>query len=144
MSHVFNLKNIELNQKLSSKEEAIKTCGAILVNNGYVKPEYIQSMLAREEVLSTYMGNGIAIPHGVDGSQEYIMHSGISLLQVPEGVSFGPNKEVKVLIGIAGKNDEHLEYLSKIATVLSESENIEKLAQAQTKEEIFNLFEGVF
>lgn len=144
MSEVFSLKNIELNQHPSSKEEAIKICGEILVTNGYVKPEYIQSMLAREEVLSTYMGNGIAIPHGVDGSQEYIMASGISLVQVPEGVSFGPDKDVKVLIGIAGKNDEHLDYLSKIATVLSEPENIAKLANAQTKEEIFNLFEGVF
>ncbi|MFI3618660.1 PTS sugar transporter subunit IIA [Enterococcus avium] len=143
MKQVFPLENIKLNISLSDKEEAIRAAGKVLLDNDYVEPEYINSMLQREEVVSTYIGSHVAIPHGVDGSQQYIKHSGISFIQVPQGVSFGPDKEAKLLIGIAGKNDEHLEILSKIAGLLGEEENIDKLVNAQSEKEISELFEGV-
>ncbi|MGG5318451.1 PTS sugar transporter subunit IIA [Enterococcus sp. AZ072] len=143
MKEIMPLENIKLGIALADKEQAIKAAGQVLVENGYVDENYIDCMLQREEVVSTYIGSQVAIPHGVDGSQQYIKHSGLSFLQVPEGVSFGPDKEAKLLIGIAGKNDEHLEILAKIAGLLGEEENIEKLINAQSKEEIAALFEGV-
>ncbi|EOH91755.1 PTS sugar transporter subunit IIA [Enterococcus pallens] len=143
MKEILPLKNIKLGLTLADKEEAIKTAGRVLVENGYVDENYIDCMLQREEVVSTYIGSQVAIPHGVDGSQQYIKHSGLSFLQVPEGVSFGPGKEAKLLIGIAGKNDEHLEMLAKIAGLLGDEENIEKLVSAQSQEEVAALFEGV-
>ncbi|WP_090406425.1 PTS sugar transporter subunit IIA [Enterococcus malodoratus] len=143
MKEIFPLENIKLNVALADKEQAIKAAGQVLVSNGYVDEEYINSMLQREEVVSTYIGSQVAIPHGVDGSQQYIKHSGISFIQVPEGVSFGPEKEAKLLIGIAGKNDEHLEILAKIAGLLGEEENIERLVNARSEKEIAELFEGV-
>lgn len=143
MKEIFPIENIKLNIQLDNKEEAIKYTGQILVENNYVSQEYTECMLQREEVISTYIGSRVAIPHGVDGSQKYIKYSGISFVQVPEGVSFGEGKEANILIGIAGKDDEHLEILSKIAMLLSEEENIDKLVNATSKNEIMKLFEGV-
>ena len=126
-----------------TKEEAIKLTGSVLVERGYVEPSYIEKMLEREELTSTYMGNFVAIPHGTEDSKQFVKESGISFIQVPEGVDFGGGNIVKLLIGIAGKNDEHLSILSNIAIVCSEEENIEKLISAKSPEEILEIFEGV-
>lgn len=135
--------NILLNQSVESKEEAIRLTGSILVEKGYVDSDYIDKMLEREELTSTYMGNFVAIPHGTEESKQFVKESGISFVQVPNGVDFGGGNIVKLLIGIAGKNNEHLDILSKIAIVCSEEENIEKLVAAKTAEEIMSIFEGV-
>lgn len=134
---------IQLNVTLSTKEEAIRKAGQILVDKGYVEQSYIEKMLAREELTSTYMGNFVAIPHGTEDAKELVKESGISIIQAPKGVDFGGGNIVKVLIGIAGKNNEHLDILSNIAIVCSEEENIEKIVQAKTAEEILDLFAEV-
>lgn len=135
--------NIKLNVSVSSKEEAIKLVGSILVDKGYVEDDYINKMFDREELATTYMGNFVAIPHGTDDSKNFVKESGISFVQVPDGVDFGNGNIVKLLIGIAGKNNEHLDILSSIAIVCSEMENIDKLVAATTQEEILSIFEGV-
>jgi mannitol PTS system EIIA component len=140
---ILTVDNIHLNVALSSKEEAIRKTGQILVDKGYVEEAYIEKMLAREELTSTYMGNFVAIPHGTEDAKDLVKQSGISIIQAPEGVDFGGGNIVKVLIGIAGKNNEHLDILSNIAIVCSEEENIEKIVQAKTEEDILNLFSEV-
>jgi PTS system mannitol-specific IIA component len=135
--------NILLNASLGSKEEAIRLTGSILVDKGYVAADYIEKMLEREELTSTYMGNFVAIPHGTEDSKAYVMESGISFIQVPQGVDFGNGNIVKLLIGIAGKDNEHLDILSSIAIVCSEEENIEKLVSANSADEILAIFEEV-
>jgi mannitol PTS system EIIA component len=135
--------NILLNKSLGSKEEAIRFTGSVLVENGYVDPNYIEKMLEREELTSTYMGNFVAIPHGTEDSKGFVKESGISFVQVPQGVDFGAGTIVKLLIGIAGKDGEHLDILSKIAIVLSEEENVKKLVAAKSAEEIMSIFEEV-
>lgn len=139
---ILSVNNIQLNVELLGKEEAIRYTGQILVDQGYVEISYIEKMLEREKVTSTYMGNYVAIPHGVEESKKDVIASGISVVTVPDGVDFDGNT-VKVLIGIAGKGEEHLEILSKIAIVLSEMENIEKLISTSSKEEVINLFSEV-
>ncbi|WP_425374521.1 PTS sugar transporter subunit IIA [Mesobacillus boroniphilus] len=143
MSSILTKENILLNKSLNTKEEAIKLTGSVLVDRGYVEPNYIEKMMEREELTSTYMGNFVAIPHGTEDSKQFVKESGISFIQVPEGVDFGGGNIVKLLIGIAGKNDEHLSILSNIAIVCSEEENIEKLISAKSPEEIIEIFEGV-
>lgn len=140
---VLNKDNIQLNAVLNTQEEAIRQAGGILVDNGYVEPSYVDKMLEREEVTSTYMGNYVAIPHGTEDAKSAVLETGISVVTVPVGVEFGDGNTVKVLIGIAGKGDEHLEILSKIALVCSEEENIAKIVGAQSKEEIIRLFDEV-
>ncbi len=143
MTSILTKENILLNQSISTKEEAIKLTGNVLVERGYVEPSYIGKMLEREQLTSTYMGNFVAIPHGTEDSKQFVKESGISFIQVPEGVDFGGGNVVKLLVGIAGKNDEHLSILSNIAIVCSEEENIEKLITAKTPVEIIEIFEGV-
>ncbi|MCM3729067.1 PTS sugar transporter subunit IIA [Neobacillus cucumis] len=135
--------NIQLNTTVHSKEEAIRLTGKILVKKGYVEPNYIEKMLEREQLTSTYMGNFVAIPHGTEDSKPFVKESGISFVQVPQGVDFGAGNIVKLLIGIAGKDNEHLDILSNIAIVCSEEENIEKLVSAQSVNEILAIFEDV-
>ncbi|MFC4322382.1 PTS sugar transporter subunit IIA [Litchfieldia salsa] len=140
---ILSTKNIVLNASFNTKEEAIRSTGQILVDNGYVEPAYIEKMLEREELTSTFMGNFVAIPHGTEDAKKEVLSSGLSVIQVPGGVDFGGGNVAKVLIGIAGKDGEHLDILSQIAIVCSEEENIEKIVQAKTAEEILSLFEEV-
>lgn len=140
---VLNAENIELNMDIKNKEEAIRYVGSILVDKGYVTPGYIEKMMERETLTSTYIGNNIAIPHGTEESKKDVLETGISLITVPGGVDFGEGDTAKVIIGIAGKDGEHLEVLSQIAIVCSEEENVEKIVKATSKEEILDLFSGV-
>ena len=91
---LFTEDNIILNASFATKEDAIRTAGEILCNNGYVEKEYIQDMLTRETIVTTYVGNGLAIPHGIANSEKNIKHSGLSFIQVPDGVSFGDEKAI--------------------------------------------------
>ncbi len=135
--------HVQLNVPTGSKSDMIVETGKVLIENGHVNQSYIQKMLEREAITSTYMGNQVAIPHGTEDAKSSILSSGISILQVPEGVDFGNGNIAKVLIGIAGKNGEHLDLLSQIAIVLSDEENVEAIINATSKEEILSLFEEV-
>lgn len=133
---------ILLNMDYASKEEAIRASGQLLVDNDCVDEDYIDAMIDRDEMVSVYMGNFIAIPHGTDEAKPLVHKSGLSIIQVPDGVNFGTDddkKIVTVVFGIAGKGDEHLELLQKVATFCSYIENVAKLSDATTKSEIINL-----
>src|SRR5699024_4437098 len=108
-----------------------------------VKKAYVKKMLEREKLTSTFMGNHVAIPHGTEDAKKAVKETGLSIVTVPEGVDFGEGNIAKILIGIAGKGDEHLEILSKIALVCSEEENIQKILDAESKEEIISIFAEV-
>ncbi|MEW9109280.1 MAG: PTS sugar transporter subunit IIA [Cytobacillus gottheilii] len=143
MTNILTADNIILNKGFTNKEEAIKFTGQILVDKGYVDQEYVEKMLEREELSSTFMGNFVAIPHGTDDAKKSVNTSGLAIVQVPDGVDFGGGNIVKVLIGIAGKDGAHLEILSQIAIVCSEEENVEKIVKAASAEEILSLFDEV-
>ncbi|WP_086312196.1 PTS system, mannitol-specific IIA component [Enterococcus sp. 7F3_DIV0205] len=133
--------DIVLNQRFSTKKAAIEAAGKQLSQQGYVAVEYIEKMLERDNLTTTYIGNMVAIPHGTDDSKHLIDRSGIVILQVPEGVDFDGN-EVKLIIGIAGVGDEHLELLSNIALVCSEIANVEQLLNAESEAKVIELFKG--
>ncbi|WP_066148538.1 PTS sugar transporter subunit IIA [Anoxybacillus sp. P3H1B] len=140
---ILKKENIVLNAEVANKTEAIRLAGTILVEQGYVDEVYIEKMFEREAMTSTYMGNFVAIPHGTEEAKQLVKQPGLSIVQVPNGVDFGEGNIVKLLIGIAGKENEHLEILSKIAIVCSEEENVEKMIHATEKEEILQLLNGV-
>lgn len=139
MDTILQENNIRLNVHLEDKTAAILLAGKILVDNGYVKEAYIQSMLEREADVSVYIGNHLALPHGLSDSDQYIIRSGISVIQVPEGVCFGENKTAYIIMGIAGKDGAHLEMLGEIALICMEEENVEKLRTAKTSKEIMSI-----
>ncbi|MFJ7826099.1 PTS sugar transporter subunit IIA [Psychrobacillus sp. NPDC096623] len=135
--------NILLSQQLATKEEAIRLAGQILVDKGYVEAGYIEKMLEREEMTSTFMGNFVAIPHGTDDAKKEVKESGITIIQVPDGVDFGDGNLVKLIFGIAGKGNDHLDILSNIAITVSEVENVEKIVNATSPKDVLSFFEGV-
>ncbi|MBT2659184.1 PTS mannitol transporter subunit IICBA [Bacillus sp. ISL-18] len=130
--------NIFLNQSFTTKEEAIRFAGRALVKAGYVKESYIDAMIARDEMTSTYMGNDVAIPHGTEDAKKDVLNSGFTVLQVPDGVDFDGQK-VRLIFGIAGKDGTHLEILSGIAVTCSDMANIEKLVEAKSAREIIDI-----
>ncbi|MTB64034.1 PTS mannitol transporter subunit IIA [Streptococcus sp. zg-86] len=137
---------IQLNQTFATKEEAIRFCGQKLADAGHVNEAYIEAMIERNEELSVYMGNFIAIPHGTDAAKKEVHSSGITIVQVPAGVNFGTEADPKiatVLFGIAGLGDEHLEIIQKISIFCADVDNVVKLADAQSKEEVVALLNSV-
>lgn len=130
--------NVFINQEFANKEEAIRFAGQALKNAGYVDESYIEAMIERDNMTSTYMGNDVAIPHGTEEAKKAVIKSGFTVLQVPNGVDFDGQK-VRLIFGIAGKDGTHLEILSGIAVTCSDMENIEKMAQAKTAQEIIEI-----
>ncbi|WP_081462304.1 PTS sugar transporter subunit IIA [Alicyclobacillus acidocaldarius] len=133
-------RHVALNVGTEPKEEAIRRVGRMLVELGHVEPPYVDSMLEREASTTTYIGNGIAIPHGMPDSVKYIRESGIVVAQYPDGVDFGGEK-ARLVIGIAGKGEEHMELLSQIATVCMDESNVAKLVGASSADEIVQILE---
>jgi len=140
---ILTTSNIIMKANVSTKEEAIRMAGEKLVEKGYVESSYVDSMLEREKMVSTFMGNLIAIPHGTDESKKAVLNSGITILQIPNGIDFGDGNIAKVVFGIAGKGDEHLDILSKIAIFCSEETNVEKIVASSTADEIVKMFNEV-
>lgn len=134
--------NIILQAQSEEKLEAIARVGQRLVDNGYVETPYIEGMLKREESMTTYIGNQVAIPHSMPEYVQHILHSGIVVAQYPLGVDFGNGNIAKLVIGIAGRGEEHMEVLSQIATVCMEEENVDKLVNAQSAKEVIDVIGG--
>ena len=123
---VITAEGIRLNQRPVSKEEAIQAAGELLAKLGYVDPSYVDAMQEREKLTTTYMGMGVAIPHGTTQAKGTVKKTGIVLLQYPEGVDFGDEK-AQLVFGIAGIGDEHLDLLAKICDMLEDEEVLETL-----------------
>lgn len=117
---------VKLNQRPVSKEEAIQAAGELLAGLGYVDRTYVDAMQERERRVSTYMGMGVAIPHGTSEAKNTVKKIGIVLIQYPEGIDFGDEK-AQLVFGIAGIGDEHLELLGKICEMLEDEEILETL-----------------
>lgn len=124
------------------KTDAIRKVGAILVETGFIEPGYVDSMLARERVANTFLGQGIAIPHGVPKDRGLIKKTGIAVLQVPDGVEWNPGETVNLVVGIAAKSDEHLEILSNLTDVLSDTKEADRLAHTTRAKEIADRLSG--
>src|SRR5580765_2630798 len=111
----------------ADKVGAIRAAGDLLVKSGCVLPEYVEGMLAREQSMSTSLGNGVAIPHGIYENREHILKTGISVLQLTEGVDWDEGDKVLMVIGIAATADEHVGVLSNLADVIDNEESLAEL-----------------
>ena len=134
-------KNIFINQKPGNKEDIIRQIGEIFTSQGYTNEQYTQALLDKEKVFNTYIGNAVAIPHGIEEAKKEILKTGLVLITIPEGQDWGAAEKVKVIIGIAAVGDEHLKVLSKIAMTFSSPEGVEKVL-TMNEQEISELFEG--
>ena len=132
--------NIVLGRESVTMTEAIEHAGNLLYSSGYVAENYIKGMLAREEKFSTYIGNNVAIPHGENSVKDSIHASGIVVVQYPNGVSFGDGKLAKLVIGIAGKGNEHIQLLANIAEAIEDETILNRMLETKDPEYIYELF----
>lgn len=124
---VLELNRIKLHGSAATKEEAIRQAGELLVSSGCVKPRYIEGMLAREGTMSTYLGEGVAIPHGEYDYREDIIKTGISVFQIQNGVIWEDDEKAYVIIGIAASADEHVGVLANLAEAIEDEELVQML-----------------
>jgi mannitol PTS system EIIA component len=127
---VLTKETVRLKAQATDKMDAIKQSGELLVKAGCVPPSYVDGMLAREQVLSTYLGNGIAMPHGQLHDLETVYRTGMSVLQLPEGVEWEPGEKAHLVIGLAAISEEHVGVLANLVEVLQDPEAIRQLVQA--------------
>ena len=130
---------IKTGLKPVNKFEAIKAAGKLLNELGYVEEGYIDAMVKREETVTTYMGLGVAIPHGTGDAKKKVQKTGIVMLQYPEGVDFDGEK-AQLVFGIAGIGDEHLGLLAKISEIIEDPERLEQLKTTENVDEIMEMF----
>jgi len=140
-NEILKKKNIKLGLESTDKYTAIKMAGRLLFESGYVEEEYMDAMIQREDDLSTYIGKGIAIPHGVGEAKKNIKKTGMVVLQFPQGVMF-EDELAYLVIGIAGVGNEHLQILSNIAIAIEgEDDDItNKLKCTEDVEYIYSIF----
>ena len=134
---VLRPENILVGLASESKEAAIRRAGELLVRGGYVEEPYVDAMLRREQLATTYLGMGIAIPHGTSDAKERVLRSGIVVLQYPEGVDFGDEK-AHLVIGIAGVGDEHLDILARLSASLEDDDLLQRLLSTHDPKVIYN------
>lgn len=130
--------SILLGAKVNDKWEAISLAGSLLEKGGYVPHSYVEAMAERERRMTTYMGMGLAIPHGTEEAKSQVVASGISLVQIPEGVDFDGEKAY-LLVAIAGKGDEHLDILAKVSEALDDEAKLEILRSTSDLDEIMKI-----
>ena len=128
--------NVQLDAEAANKAEAIRDVGRLLVAGGFISSGYIESMLGREGQANTYLGNGIAIPHGMQKDSALIRRTGIAVVQIPAGVTWNPGETVHLVVGIAARSDEHLGILANLTDVLDDPAIASRLAQTDDPADI--------
>jgi PTS system mannitol-specific IIA component len=142
MMSVLTLGQIRIHPGSVSQDAALQEATDILVTAGAVTPAYVDAMRQREATVSTYMGNGLAIPHGTNEMKDTILASALSVVRYDAGVDWA-GEQANFVIGIAGRGDEHLEILSQIAILFSDDDDVAKLNAAATPDELYALLSAV-
>ncbi|TWI54363.1 phosphocarrier protein FPr [Pseudomonas duriflava] len=134
--------HIRMGQQAADKDSALAMLGEALVQDGLVAPGYIDGLRAREAQGSTYLGQGIAIPHGTPQTRDQVFTTGVRIMQFPEGVSWGEGQTAYLAIAIAAKSDEHLRILQLLTRALGEKSLDEAIRRADSAEAIVQLLHG--
>lgn|SRR5664279_3480978 len=130
--------SIRLDAHASGRDDAIKQAGTALVEAGAVDPSYVDVMIQRENSVSTYVGEGVAIPHGTLAGKDAVKHDAIVVLRFPDGVDWDGN-DVRVAVGIAARGNGHIALLSQLATVLLDAGKAAALRGATTPQQVYDL-----
>ena len=137
-----NAQHIHMHQTAMDKPAALALLGEVLVADGLVAPGYLDGLRAREAQGSTFLGQGIAIPHGTPETRDQVFITGVRLLHFPAGVDWGNGQLVYLAIGIAARSDEHLRLLQLLTRALGEGDLSEGLQKADVPEAIIDLLQG--
>jgi mannitol PTS system EIIA component len=140
MTNVLELDRIKLSGDATTRDDAIREVGKLLVDAGSVTQAYADAMFDREASVSTYMGNLLAIPHGTNEAKDGILSSALAVVRYDSPIDWDGNP-VRFVVGIAGKGDDHLGILSGIAIAFSDEATVEKLGAAATPQEFADLID---
>ena len=143
MTDILSRDAVRLGLRASDRSDAVRQSGQVLVDIGAVEPPYIDAMLAREEQISTSLGEGFAIPHGTDESRKWIRETRLAFLQFPDGVDWG-DENVIVCVAIAAQGDEHVGLLARLAEVLVVPEQAARLRSAAGIDEVLSILGSGF
>lgn len=138
MTSFLQLAGIRLGATASSREEAVRLCGELLYSLGAVEKEYIDAMWERENIISSYMGEGVALPHGTDASRKFVKQTQIVLVRFSEAIDW-EGEAVKLCLAIAAKGDEHGELLGNLADKLLDEDSFKVLMESTSSEELLDL-----
>lgn len=139
---ILSVEKIKVHAPIKTKEEAIKLVGQMLVDAGHVPANYIDKMLEREQLVSTDLGGGLAMPHGTNEAKSLIVSTGISILTIPEGIDFGGDEPARLIIGLAAIGDDHMDVLTNVAMLVSDEEEFEKIITSADPNELLEIFNG--
>lgn len=139
---ILSVERIALQASAADKQDAIRQAGRLLVDSGCVLPQYVEGMLRREQSMSTNMGNGVAIPHGVYENREHILKTGISFLQLTEAVPWDEEGTVSLVIGIAASADEHVNVLANLAEVIDDEAKLTELLTTSRPDVVVNYLDA--
>jgi len=140
---VLALDSIVLEGRAATRDAAIEEAGQLLVAEGAVPDAYVLAMHDRERSVSTYMGNGLAIPHGTDEAKRLVLRTAISYVRYPASVTWDGERRAEFVVAVAGTGDDHLRVLSRLAKIFVDPEQVEQLRLAQTPEQVHALLDGV-
>ena len=129
---------IRLHEYAATREDAIRRCGGVLVEIGAVDPAYVEAMLDRERSISTYVGEGVAIPHGTNAAKAAVRRDALAVLRFPDGVDWG-GSPVEVCVAIAAQGDGHVDLLAELAEILMDPDRAAALRQATDPQEVMRL-----
>ncbi|MBN8229841.1 phosphoenolpyruvate--protein phosphotransferase [Corallococcus macrosporus] len=133
---------VRLGWTASDKAEAIRLVGQVMVESGFISPGYVDSMLKREQVSATFLGHGIAIPHGLPEARDLVLQTGVVVVQFPAGVAWSQDGHARLVVGIAAKSDEHLQVLANLTGVLGDEARSEALASTRDTAAIVQALNG--
>lgn len=142
MADVLTIGQVRIHAGTATREQAMREAADILEAAGAVTGDYFDAIQQREQTVSTYMGNELAIPHGTNETKDAILASALSVVRYDGGVDWD-GEPVTFVIGIAGRGDEHLEILSQIAILFSDEDEVARLKSANTPEDLFALLATV-
>lgn len=138
---ILSIDRVCLGAVATDKQDAIRQVGAMLVSHGCVKPAYVEGMLAREATMSTYLGNGVAIPHGMYENHSDVNSTSLAVMQFPAGIVWDEDDEDELaylVIGIAAIGDGHMDILSNLAEVIEDEDLSEQLAKSDDVQFVYD------
>ena len=136
MTEVLTPSGVVVGATAKDREAAIDLVGGMLVRDGRVTSDYVGEMREREKIVSTYLGNGIALPHGTNEARTAVLRTGLAVAQFPQGVPWGDERAFLV-VGLAATSEEHIGVLSRLAGIIDDEKLSSRLAQTSDAMEIF-------
>jgi multiphosphoryl transfer protein len=142
MSMLLTAEQVRLGAEARSKHDAIAQAGALLVASGAIEPGYVDSLLGREQVSNTYLGHGVAIPHGLQADRHLIRRTAIAVLQVPDGVAWQDGERARLVVAIAAQSDEHIALLQRLTRLIGEPGQLDALLDARDPQQVVDALSG--